>query len=78
MKTRPIHNSVRKWEDRSISGAKSSLGWFRMGGKKNREIIERTEKWQRDHFRLGAHKKQRKKTIKKNSTVNPSWAKISV
>ena len=44
MKTRPIHNSVKKWADRAISGAKSVVGWFRTGGKKNREIIERAEK----------------------------------
>ena len=40
MKTRPIHNSVKKWADRAISGAKSVVEWFRTGGKKNREIIE--------------------------------------
>ena len=26
MKTRPIHNSVKKWADREISGAKSVAG----------------------------------------------------
>ena len=41
---RPIHNSVKKWADRAISGAKSIVEWFRTGGKKNREIIERAEK----------------------------------
>ena len=44
MKTRPIHNSVEKWADRSISRAKTVVGWFRTGGKKNRKIIERVEK----------------------------------
>ena len=44
MKTRQIHNSVKKWADRAISGTKSVVGWFRIGGKKNREIIERVEK----------------------------------
>ena len=43
MKTRPIHNSVKKWADRAISGAKLVVGLIRTGGKKNREIIERTE-----------------------------------
>ena len=37
MKTRSIHNSVKKWADRAISGAKSVIGWFRTGKKKNRE-----------------------------------------
>jgi len=69
MKTRPIHNSVKKRADRAISGAKSVVGWFRTGGKKNKEIIERAEKRQRDHFRHEAHKKPRKKTIKRDSTV---------
>ena len=49
-KKRPIHNSVKKWADKTISGAKSVVGWIRIGGKKNREIIERVEKRQRDHF----------------------------
>ena len=31
MKTRPIHNSVKKWLDRAISHAKSVVGWFRRG-----------------------------------------------
>ena len=34
MKTRPIHNSVKKWVDRAISGAKSVVGWFRKGGRR--------------------------------------------
>ena len=43
MKPRPIHNSVKKWTDRAISGTKSVVGWFRTGRKKNRKIIERAE-----------------------------------
>ena len=43
MKTNPIHNSVKKWADRAIRGAKSVVGWIRTWGKKNREIIERTK-----------------------------------
>ena len=51
MREKPIYNSVKKWADRAISGAKSVLVWFSIGRKKNeREIIERTEKQQRDHF----------------------------
>ena len=34
IKTRPIHNSVKKWADRAISGVKSVVGWFRTGGKR--------------------------------------------
>ena len=38
-------------------------------GGNNREIIERAEKQQRDHFRHEAHKKPKKNTIKRDSTV---------
>ena len=41
MKTRPIHNSVKKWAERAKSGVKLIVGWIRTGGKKNREIVER-------------------------------------
>ena len=78
MKTRPIHNSVKKWADRAISGAKSVIGWFRTGERKNREIIERAEKRQRDHFRHKAHKKPRKKTIKWDSTVYSTMRQTSL
>ena len=44
IKTRPIHNSVKEWADRAISGAKLIVRWFSTGRKKNREIIERAEK----------------------------------
>ena len=50
MTTRPIHNGAKKWAKRAKSGVKSIVGWFRTGGKKNTEIIERAEKRQRDHF----------------------------
>ena len=43
IKMRPIHNSVKKWADSAINGSKSVVGWFRTGGNKNREIIERAE-----------------------------------
>ena len=46
MKTRPIHNSVKKCADRAISGAKSIVERISTGGKKNKEIIERVEKQQ--------------------------------
>ena len=61
MKTRPIYNSVKKWVDRTISGAKSVIGWFRTGGKENREIIERAENRQRDQFKNEQYKKPQKK-----------------
>ena len=47
MKMGPIHNSVKQWEDRAVIGVKSVIGWFRSGGKKNREIIEIIENRQR-------------------------------
>ena len=34
MKTRPFHNSVKKWADRALSGAKSVVGWIRTGGRR--------------------------------------------
>ena len=52
IKTRSIHNSVKKWSERTKSGVKLIVGCVsvRTGGKKNREIIKRAEKQQRDHF----------------------------
>ena len=44
MKSKPIHNSVKKWADRSISGAKSVVGWFRTGEKKNNEKNRKSRK----------------------------------
>ena len=69
MKTRLIHNSFRKWADRAISGAKSVVGWIRIGGKKKIEIIEKTENRQRVQFKNEQYKKPRKKTIKRDSIV---------
>ena len=50
MKTRPIYHSVYKWADRAISGAKSVVDWIRTEQKKKREIVEKAEKRQQDHF----------------------------
>ena len=61
MKTRPVHNSVKKWVDRALSGAKSVVGWIRTGGKKNREIIERTENRQRVQFKMNNTRNQERK-----------------
>ena len=47
MKTKPIHTSVKQWANRAVIGIKSVIRWFRTGGMKNREIIERTENRQR-------------------------------
>ena len=71
MKTKPIHNSVKKWADIAISGAKSVIGWFRTGGKENRKIIERAEKRQRDHFRHKARKKNKRENNKKEQYTLP-------
>ena len=78
IKTRPICNSVKKWKDRAISGAKTVIGWFKKGGNKNREIIERAEKQQRDHFRHESHKKPTKKTIRRDSTVYSTMRQTSL
>ena len=69
MNTRPIHNSVKQWADRVVIGVKSAIGWFRTGGKKNRERIEKTENTQRAQFKNEQYKKTRKKTKSRDSTV---------
>ena len=66
MKMRPIHNSVKKWADRAISSIKSVVRWIRTGGKKNREIIERTENKQRVQFK---NEQQYKKTKSRDNTL---------
>ena len=78
MKTRPIHNSVKKWADRAISDAKSVVGWIRTGGKKNREIIERTENRQRIQFKNEQYKKTRKKTKGRDSTEYSTMRQTSL
>ena len=78
MKTRPIHNSVKKWADRAKCGAKSIVGWIRTGGKKNREIIERAEKRERDHFKNKQYKKPRRKTKSRDSTVYSTMRQTSL
>ena len=65
MKTRPIHNSVKKWAKRVRSEVKLIIGWIKTGGKNNREIIERVEKQQRDHFQHKAHTKTEKENRRK-------------
>ena len=42
MKTKPIQNTVKQWEDRAVLGVKSLIKWLLPGGKKNRERKERT------------------------------------
>ena len=69
MKTRPIHNSVSKWADQARSKVKSIIEWIKTGGNNNKAVLERLEKRHRDHFRHKAHKKPRKKTKGRNSTV---------
>ena len=78
MKTRPIHNSVKKWADRAIRGAKSVVGWIRTGGKKNREIIERTEIQQGDYFKNEQYKKLQKKTKRRDCTVYSTMKQTSL
>ena len=47
-------------------------------GGNNREIIERVEKQQRDHFWHEAHKKLRKKTKGRDSTVYSTMRQTSL
>ena len=44
MKTRAINNSVREWAKRSTGKVKSIVDWIRVGGKNNKESIDRIEK----------------------------------
>ena len=37
--------------EKAVLGVKSVIGWFRTGGKKNRELIERIENRQRRQFK---------------------------
>ena len=78
MKTGPIHNSVKKWAERAKNGVKSIVGWIKTGKKNNREIIKRVEKRQRDHFQHEAHKKPRKKTKGRDSTVYSTTRQTSL
>ena len=68
IKMRPMHKSVKKLADRAKYCAKSIVGWIRTGEKKKREIIERVEKQQRDHFKTKQYKKPKKKTRRRDST----------
>ena len=78
MKTRPIHNSVKQWADRAVIGVKSVIGCFRTGGKKNREIIERTENRQKAQFKNEQYKKPRKKIKSRDSRVYSTMRQTSL
>ena len=69
MKTKPINNSVREWAKRSTGRVKSIVDWIRVGGKNNKEAIDRIEKRQRDFYQHKAHKKSKKKKRSRDSTV---------
>ena len=61
-----------------VSGAKLVVGWIRIGGKKDRETIERTEIRQRVKFKNEQYKKPRKKTKSSNSTVYSTMRQTSL
>ena len=69
MKTRPIYRSVGKWADQASSIVKSIVERIKIGGKNNIAVLEILEKRYRDYFGHKAHKKSRKKTIGRDSTV---------
>ena len=69
MKTKPIKNSVREWAKRSTGRVKPIVVWIRVRGKNNKESIDRIEKQLRDYYRHEAHKKPKKKTRCRDSTV---------
>jgi len=69
MKTRAINNSVREWAKRFTGKVKSIVNWIRVGVKNNKESIDRIEERLRDYYQHKAHKKPRKKTRRRDSTV---------
>ena len=77
MKTRSIHNSVSKWAERAKSRVKSIVEWIIIGGKNNRAVIERVDKRHRDHFWHKAHKKPKKKTKGRDSTIYSTMRQTS-
>ena len=50
MKTRLIHDSVKKWAKIAKGGVKLIVRWIKTGGNNNREMIERVEKRQHEHL----------------------------
>ena len=77
IKTRPIHNSVSKWADQATSKVKSIVEYIKTGGKNNRAVLERLEKRYRDHFQHKTHKKPKKKTKGRDSTVYYTMRQMS-
>ena len=69
MKNRPIHNSGSKWADQATSKVKSIVKWIKTGGKNNRAVLERLEKKYREYFRHKVHKKPKKKTKGRDSSI---------
>ena len=75
MKTRPIHNSVKKWANWAKSGVKSILEWIRIEGKNNREVVINSErksraKIERPFPTLGTpYQKPKKKTKRRGNTI---------
>ena len=69
MQTKPFNNSVREWAKRSTGKFKSIVDWIGVGGKNNKETIDRIEKILRDYYRHKAQKKPKKKMRSRDSTV---------
>ena len=78
MKTRPINNSVQKWAEQATSGVKSIIEWLKIGGLNNSKTIERIEKRNRDYFHHEAHKKPKKKTKRRDSTIYSTMRQTSL
>ena len=76
MKTKAINNSVREWAKRSTGRVQSIVDWIRVGGKNNKESIDRIEKRLRDYYRHEAHKEneiQGQYSIFHNETNSSEW-----
>ena len=54
------------------------VDWIRIGGKNNKESIDRIEKRLRDYYRHEAHTKTKKKTKRRDSTVYSTMRQTSL
>ena len=61
-----------------MSKVKSIVEWIKTGGKNDREVLGRLDKRYRDHFRHKEHKKPRKKTKGRDSTVYSTMRQTSL
>ena len=61
--TKAIHNSVKQWKEEKKNGVQSIYKWITTGkdGRKNKTLIERLHKRDRDRMLDGRQKERRRK-----------------